>query len=103
MLNQHHFLRLGSTSFLPAVPATRRDAPQRARRGRQESKFKINILILRRKICPLTLGLASYNYSLLGKPVENLAHQKQKITPSLLYLYQNRRLHFKQNLPFYRP
>jgi len=47
------------------------------------------------------LGLAQYNFSILGKTVENLAPQKQKITPLLLYLYQNRRLHFKKNLQFY--
>jgi len=69
----------------------------------QESKFKINILILRRKTHITTVRLVSYNYFVLRKTVENLAPQKQKIKPSLLYLYQNRRLHFKQNLPFYWP
>jgi len=46
-------------------------------------------LILRRKACPIAVRLASYNFSVLGKTVENLAPQKQKIT-DLHYLIYTR-------------
>jgi len=91
MLNQHHFLEL---ALPPSFPA-----PTWLRGGEQESKFNINVLILRRKTHITTVSLASYNYSLLGKTVKNVAAQKQKNhTLSLLYLYQINYLDFKQDL-----
>jgi len=47
----------------------------------------MNILILRRKVCTLTVHLAPYSYSVLGKIVENLAFQKQKITHLHYFIY----------------